>query len=422
MQAEAPATDSSFLTRSFKGTGFLLCAQGGRLVFQAAALFLTARYLGAGPLGAVTVLLALGTMVRPFSGFGYHIFVVQEVARDRSQLPSLLREAFSVHAVGGLGLGLLLAGLVVPLLGLEMGWPAVLILLLSELFLGGLFHFLCNSWQAEENFAAQSRWYLTHPAIRFALILSLVLAGKLSILTFAIAHGLALLITVIAGYRVRLRSLESAGPAKPAAMLRNARSALPFAFGMLGLVMLPEIDKLLMPRLAGLEISGQYAMGIKVVSFAALPLGALLFTFMPRFFRDGQAGSVPALMLTRQAWKLTIPYAVVIGGLLAIFARLPLMLLGDEYLLFPDVVRMGVGILLLQALHLPAGDALNGTGFARYRAGSQICASILAGILAWLCIPVYGWRGALLAAYAGHGTLVILLLMRLLREVRNERR
>lgn len=381
---------------------------------------MVARYLGAGPLGAVSVLLALGTILRPFSGFGYHVFIIQEVARNRSRLPRLMGQAIPVHSIGGLGLGLVLAFLVVPQLGLQMGWTPVLILLLSELFLGGLFHFLCNSWQAEENFASQSRWYLAHPALRFFLLLFLVLTGKLTILTFALAHGLSLLIIVAAGFWVRYRAIGWVRPDAPAEMLQNARSALPFAFGMLGLVMLPEIDKILMPRLAGLEIAGQYAIGIKVVNFAALPLAALLFTFMPRFFRDGLAGMAPALKLTRQAWKLTIPYALVTGGLLAIFARLPLLVLGDEYLLFPSVVRLGVGILLLQALHLPAGDALNGAGYARYRAGSQIFASMLAGLLAWLCIPIYGWQGALLAAYAGHGALAALLILRLLREAGKE--
>ena len=307
-------------------------------------------------------------------------------------------------------------------LELQLGWTPVLILLLSELFLGGLFHFLCNSWQAQENFASQSRWYLFHPALRFTLLLLLVLTGKLTINTFAFAHGLSLLITVVAGFRLRFRQLGLVRPHKAGEMFRNSRLASPFAFGMLGLVMLPEIDKMLMPRLAGLTAAGQYAIGIKVISFAALPLGALLFTFMPRFFREGRSGSAPALLLTRQAWKLTLPYAIVMGGLLILFARVPLILLGDEYLLFPDVVRAGVGILLLQALHMPAGDALNGSGFARYRAGSQIFTALLVGLLAWLCIPIYGWRGALLAAYAGHGALVVLLLLRLFHEARKETR
>ncbi len=401
------------MRQAYKGTAFLLIAQIGRLLFQAGSLFLVARYLGAENMGAIAVLLALASVMRPLSGFGYQVLVIQDVARDPRKMPLFLSQSIPVFTAGSSILGLTIIFALVPWLKLELSLAPTMMLVLSELFFGGLFYFLCCSWQAEENFLAQSRCYLIHPMVRFLFILVLVLTGKLSLLAFTVAHGLSLLCMVIPCFILRFRSWGRPGAVNGSEMLANARRGFPFAVGVLSLLLMPEIDKILMPRLSSLAEAGQYALGIKVVTFAALPFTALLFTFLPRFFREGADSSSPGLALTKSAWKLTVPYSLLTGGLLALFANLPVKLLGDEYLLFPDIIRYGVGLLVLQAIHLPAGDALNGAGEAKWRASAQIVAAIVVAAIAYGSIPSLGWRGALLGAYAGHSILVVLLIARL---------
>lgn len=406
--------------KTLAGASFLLAAQGGRLICQMAVLILLARGLGAAGLGAVAVLLGVANILRPLSGFGYHILVVQEASRFPERMPRMLGQSIPAHLVAGSLLTVLGSLLIVPLLKLELGLTLVFVLLLGELCLGGLNAFLSNSWQAEERFAAQARWLLVVPALRAIGLAAFVYLGRLDIPTFVLVQCGSLLVAVLFGFTLRMRAHGPLRIGPPSSIVSSVRMGLPFAFGLVGLGLLPEIDKLLVPRLAGLEVAGQYAAGIKAINFAVLPLGSILAAFLPRFFREGQFGSRAALAVARKAWLATTLYSLGVGLLILLAAPLAVPVLGGGYDQVPQVIRSGAGLLVLQALHLPAGHALSGSGAAKFRAWAQVGVAVVAAGVALVSIPSLGWKGALLAAYAGHGLLVLLLVLNLLRRAGRE--
>ncbi len=397
-----------------RGAAVLLGAQGGRLFLQGVNLVLAARFLGPANLGALAVLLAVANVLRPLSGFGYQVLVIREAAaHGRHRIHAVLCCGVLAYAVGGLGLGLPTALWLIPPLHLGLSLELVLILLLSEMILGGLHALLSNSWQAEERFAAQARWLVLLPSLRAPLFCGLALLGKLTVESFCVVHAGTLLLLVIVGYLVRTRAWARPKPDMIRSVMSDARAGLSFAVGQASLAILPEIDKLLLPRLAGLAVAGQYVAGIRPVNFATLPLWSLLAAFLPQFFRQGRGGSSPALLLARKAWMLTVPYALLATAALLLAAPLAVPLLGEEYRVVPTIIRWSAGLLVLQAIHRPAGDALIGSGSARFRALSQLLAAATIACLAAVLVPRIGWKGALLAAYVGHAGLAALLVTRL---------
>lgn len=410
----APREAGAFWRPILSGTGWLLAAQAGRLALQAGAVLLVARGLGAEGLGAVAVLIGVANIVRPLAGFGTHVLVVQEVARDRGRMGESLAAAIPAHLAGGILLTVAGALWIAPQLGIDLPPLWVALLLLGELLLGGLYALLSNTWQAEERFARQAAYLLLLPALRFLGLLALFLAGGLTLPRFVIAQSGAVALAVAAGLLWRAGRSGLPGRVSPARCWRAVREGLPFAVALAGLGLLPEIDKLLLPRLAGLAAAGEYAAGTKAINFAVLPLGSLLGVLLPRFFRDGAQGGARALALARRAWRLSLLYAILGGGALALAAPLAWPLLGREaYPQVPAILRAAAPLLLLQAIHMPAGDALAACGGARFRALAQTGAALAAGLAAYLAIPAWGWRGALAAAYAGHALLALLLVARL---------
>lgn len=405
---------SSQANQLFADVGTLLGAQGGRLVLQTAAFALVARGLGAEGLGATAVLLGIANILRPISGFGLHVLLVREVARDRTRLGRLLGLGLPAYLLGGVGLGGLVIWVAVPFLKLGLSGWLVAALLIGELVLGGLYSLLSSSWQALGQFRRQALWLLSLPALRLAILLGLYLRGDLRLSTYVAAYSLSLLVIVGTGFILRAGTWAASPVAAPKALWSEVRQALPFGLALMSLGLLPEIDRLFLPRLAGLDAAGQYVAGIKVISFAALPLGSLLGVLLPRIFRDTAAGPAAAWRTTCTVWRATLPAALALAAGLTLCAPLASWLVGSEaYPAVPLVIRLGSGLLVLQGLHLPAGDVLGGCGLARYRALAHMTGAVLVGVLSWLAIPVWGWRGSLVAAYAGHLALVVLLVGRL---------
>jgi len=398
----------------FVDVGTLLGAQGGRLVLQTAAFALVARGLGAEGLGATAVLLGIANILRPISGFGLHVLLVREVARDQSRLGGLLRLGLPAYVLGGVGMGGIVIWVAVPFLKLGLSGWLVAVLLIGELVLGGLYSLLSSSWQALGQFRRQALWLLSLPALRLAFLLWLYLRGDLRLPTYVGAYALSLLVIVGGGYILRTRSRDGSPVTLPKAPWSEVRQALPFGLAMMSLGLLPEIDRLFLPRLAGLDAAGQYVAGIKVISFAALPLGSLLGVLLPRIFRDTAAGTATAWRTTCAVWRTSLPASLVLAAGLVLCAPLASWLVGSaDYPEVPIIIRLGAGLLILQGLHLPAGDVLGGCGLARYRALAHAAGAVVVGVLCWLAIPAWGWRGSLVAAYAGHLSLVVLLVGRL---------
>ena len=90
-----------------RNTGWVLLGQGARLGVQAVYFIVIARLLGPKEYGGFGAVLAIASVLQPFSSLGFGYLMIRRVARDPSSVSFAWGNAIVVTVASGVGLGLL---------------------------------------------------------------------------------------------------------------------------------------------------------------------------------------------------------------------------------------------------------------------------------------------------------------------------
>lgn len=397
------ALKSSTLARN---AGWMLAGQGLNVVFQAAYFIILARLLGTVEYGVYAGAIALVTIFGNFSSLGSGTLFIRYVSLDRSLFP--------VYWGNILLTTVLLSGFVVIALQLfsshlidSKSASIIVIVAISECFCRQLAYACGQVFQTYEKLKVTAFLNLLTSLMRFlgsgALLLALHHANArqwaqvslaVSILVSAIAVGLV---------------FRTFGTPHFSWRTTRQRAAEGFGFSFSGSAasVFNDVDKTMLSHQHMDAANGIYTVAYRVVDIGTMPVYSLFSAAFPRFFQNDGSLQKARTYATRLV-KRSVVMALVLAAGMFLFAPLLPVLAGKSFAESVGALRWLCLIPVFRSLHLSAGSALTGSGFQRYRTGSDVFAALLNVALNVYLIPRHGWHGAAWASLASDGALGLL--------------
>jgi O-antigen/teichoic acid export membrane protein len=321
--------------------------------------------------------------------------LMQSIVRDREKPAEAFSRSLGLLAVGTgltLGVGMALRSLLFPQLAAEV----FVLLAVAELVGSGIVALAASYLQALDAYRQSVGIRLLLLLVRSLSVLLLAVVGSLSLTSVAWSYCvLGLLAAGAVLVRLRVRDGLVVRVARPTA--GEARDVLSFAGALLSFSVHEDADKILMVRLADPVAAGLYAAAYRAVQMAASPLRALVAASHRRFLEHDPDREGEHVQRAMQYTAAGAAYGAVAS--VAVFAAAPLIpvLLGPSYAGSVLMVRMLAGLALLRGLGQFAFNGLmglrsHGTRLVAVGTGAAV-AAVLSGVL----IPVWSWRGGVVA-------------------------
>lgn len=391
--------------RLAKGALAMSVGMGLRTVVQAVVFLIVARVLGVADYGAFAAVLALSTAFGCFSGWGTQVLMVRDVSRN----------PLSFSAAWGRTIaGILLSSPVLFTLYMSFTWAVlptgislktITIVGLADLVFAPIGLSVITAYQGCERLSRAARLLLMPilPRLAAALILlplANVLPGTMLLEAWAVLYALA----AIAGSLIAWRMVRAdlGAPSRP--KWREVSSALqagwPFALGAASAKIYADIDKAMLARLGTMEAAGAYSAGYRVADLATVPVLSLISAAMPRFFRAGENGAYAALSFACRVVPVPLAYCIFAGIGLYLSAGILPLLLGAGYM---DSVPTLQWLAWIPAISLPRlllQSLLIGGDRQKFAVNILGAGGILNIALNLWLIPLWSWRGAVVATYA----------------------
>lgn len=375
---------------------------GGQLtvaVAQGLQFLLLARSLGPQEFGLLAGVLAISSMLLPFSGLGAANVMIMRHAQKSGHLNTYYGNALLVAAVSSvvlIAIGITAGALIFGQLATAM---VLVCICVSEVLLTKIVDIAAHVYYAQERHRFAGLVYSFHSLMRLAFAGIFVFSSAARTAeSWALWHMLSgLLSAAFASWLTRTQI----GPAlfQPALALKEIKSGVFFSIGLSAKSLYTDIDKAALARLATTEIAGAYTAAFRLIYMAATPLRAVLLAGNAKFFRDGQSGMAGPLRFANRIAGIGVLYAALLAGAVWLGAPLIKLILGDKYTLSVEMIRWLAILPMVQIIQESYSDALMG-------AGHQLARSVLQTLAAALCIGLNivliqqsSWLGAVYATY-----------------------
>jgi len=391
--------------RLAKGTLAMTAGMGLRTLVQGFVFLVVARVLGIADYGAYAAVLALSTTFGCFTGWGTQALLVRDVSRNPDQFAAAWGRALTAIAVSSPFLFAIYIALAWSLLPASISLTAVAFIGFADLIFAPVGSSAIAAYQGCDRLGRAARLTLVPVLPRLVGALALlpfpyVIPQHMRLRVWALLYAVAALAAALYALRMTYKDLGPADKPNRLCIWTSLREGLPFAFSNAALKVYTDIDKMILARLATIEITGAYSAAYRVVDLATVPLFSLLSAAMPHFFRVGEDGVPATLAYAHRILFLPLAYSVLAGIALYLCSGVLPFLLGSTYTgAVPPLQWLAwlpvasVPRLLLQSL-LIGGDRQNYV--VNILAGGAIF-NIILNI--WL-ISLWGWRGAVTATYA----------------------
>lgn len=380
------------LRRGISGnTLFVTFWQAQRLLLQAAWLVLVARLLGPGDLGAFVGLIGLATTLGGISGLGFGLVMFRDTVRDLSVFGARLRSTLAVTLASGAVLGLLFVVAAPAVTATAPSLVVLVAIVVAELLA------LPVTAAASFAFAAHERmgWSAGLPALlalsRLIASGSVWLWGEPEVADLAVAHAIGS--AVAAAFALAATAMLLRPPPGGIVFQRHAfRDGMAFCSSWAGTSALSSLDKAMVLRWGGGEVSGHYSVAYRVAAIFAMPIEALTTSATPRLFRSGHAGDAERGLIGRLL-LVALGYGALAAGFLWLVAPLAAILFGRGYEEVAATARAMALFVPLYGLRVLGANILLARGKIARLAGIQATGVAVMLVLgAWL-IPAFGLGG-----------------------------
>ncbi len=398
----------------FRNTAILGTGMGLRTLSQAMVFLLVARLLGSKGYGAFSATLALASVWSNFSGFGGHIILLRDVARD----PDRFSKSFAL-TLTTVGIGVL------PTLSLyfftawwfldQVSWSLIVPLGLGELVLWPFANVTAYAYQGFERMGRSARMTLTPAFSRLvmALVFAVLILWQPKINRLILWGWLYAVASLFAVCYTSYRVFHDLGrPTWPGweGFISHFRAGLPFSFLGSAQKLYLDADKFLLAKMTSLNIVGVYSAGYRFVDLTLMPINSLIAAAVPRLFRAGSEGTHQTLRAVLQLLKPAVTYAIIIGIGLNVAAPLVLCLLGESFETAVSVVRWLAWLPLLTAPRLLLQSAF-ATGDKQETVMFVVFLGALINIVLNLWwIAHWSWKGAVAATYVAEISMIVIYL------------
>ncbi|AOU98991.1 hypothetical protein BI364_14435 [Acidihalobacter yilgarnensis] len=397
------------------GTLLMSLAMGARTIGQGLVFLIVARVLGTSGYGAYAAVLALAATMGTFAGMGSSTLMVRDVARDPSTFGVAWGNTVASLAVTAPMLLALYGMFAWAVLPVGITWLAIIFIGLAEIVCMPFTLACMNAYQGHERIGRAAKLLLLPIAPRVIGVLCLLvftiwvsppnLLGLWAVLYFAASLTAAIYLSFL----VR-RDLDR--PILPSLrmVVSVMRRGAAYAVGGSSLKLYADADKIMLARLADLAAAGAYSAGYRVVDLVVIPLHALLMAGLPRFFKMGAAGKASMLKYGLRLLPVPLLYAVLAGVTLFWLAGWLPVIMGNQYQAAVDALKWLCWLPLVSLPRLLTQNLLIGADRERAAVAVLVAGAAVNILLNLWFIPLWNWKGAVLATYASEIGMTVLLL------------
>lgn len=397
-----------------RDTMILTTGLGLRALAQGLVFVIVARVLGSQGYGAFSAALAIAGVWVHFCGLGGHVILMRDVARDPASFPQSWALTLAVLGFGTITV-LVLYLISVAWFLPEIPWPLAVSLGVGELLFWPFANAAACAYQGFERMGRSARMSLAPVLLR--LLAALLLLGAVFqrpetdslILWGGLYAGASFLGAIYAHYRVHR---DIGRPVWPGwgRLKQHVQSGWPFSFWGSAHKLYLDADKFLLARLSTLEVTGHYSAGYRFVDLAFLPLYSLLGAAAPRLFRAGEKGSRGALAAVLRLAAPALFYCLAVGVALTLSAPLIPLVLGQQFFGAVAVVSWLAWLPLASLPRLLLNQVLATSDAQQLGMAVLLVGAVVnVGLNLWW-IPLWSWRGAVVATYAAELAMILILL------------
>ncbi|CAL1240065.1 lipopolysaccharide biosynthesis protein [Candidatus Methylocalor cossyra] len=394
--------------RLARHTGILLVGLGVRTAAQGLLFILLAQALGARGYGEFVAALAVATLFAPLVGCGATALMVRATARRSESFPVEFGRGLKLIGLTGVPLVGVVLGAAPWALGPTCSWGILVPVTVAELLCAPLVEFGGGAFQALER------------PVRAAILFSALAVLRLGGLLVLLDQGAPLRPEAWAVWHLAASALAAAWAMRSAAGLgrprwsgglrRAAQEGFFFALGGASHRAQADLDKAILARFDGAGATGVYSAAYRFADLATLPVQALLAASLARFFRVGEGGTRASLRYAVGLLPVPVAYALLAGLTLALGADFLPRLLGPSFAGAAEVVRWLAPLPLVTLLRSFLATVAGASDRQRLNGIVHGLGATCNAGLNLLWIPLWGWRGAVLATFASEGLMILLLL------------
>jgi O-antigen/teichoic acid export membrane protein len=322
----------------FRKTVLMLGGNMAAVVLQAIQFILLARTLGATEYGAFASVNAMVAITVPLAGLGYGNVMLMTVSRDRRAASVQLGNSLLITAAMGVVLMAAIMLGVQVVYGAKANLPLALIVGFSELVLVRCCLVTGQFFQSIDKIRRLSMINVSISTCRVLAIGGLLISDTPQAINWAmISAGLLLLLTA---FHVPSAIREAGGVKLSLAdMQAQWTDATYFALGTSAKAAYTDLDKVLLGRTAVSAELGVYTTAYRLVVMAFIPVRSLLDVTASRFFKTGESGVQHSYALSKKLIRFSVPYGIVVGIGLFLFAPAVPFILGPSYSETAQVLR-----------------------------------------------------------------------------------
>jgi O-antigen/teichoic acid export membrane protein len=393
------ATDASHLT----------IGQSLRLAIQATYFVLVARTLGPEKYGAFVAIVALVSLLAPFSGLGNNNLFIKNVRSAKRTA----RVCWGNGLVATIVSGTVFSGLVLVinyLFHLRTPFSVVFAVCISDLLLLRVIDLANFGFAAVDRMKENAIQNVTTSLPRLMAIVALsIWCHPVTLNDWAGAYlAASATSTLYAIYRAH--RLWGSPRFNRSSLREDIAEGVYFSIGTSAATIYNDIDKVMLGKVS-LVATGIYAAAYRIIDVSVTPIRALASAAYPHFFRVGTDGMRPAHNYATRQIKRASAYSAGLFVLLWLSAPLLPLVLGAKYAETVVALRWLALIPVLRSVHVFLADSLSGAGFQGLRSAIQVGIAVVNVGLNLAILPRYGWMGAAWTSLASDGLLLVSLWM-----------
>jgi O-antigen/teichoic acid export membrane protein len=389
-----------------RDTTHLSIGQSLRLAIQAVYFVLIARSLGPDSYGAFVAVVAMASVLGPFSGMGTPNLFIKNVRSGKREAAVCWGNGLLLTVLSGASFSAFAMGMNY-VFHMKNAYFIVIIVCTSDLILMKITEL------ASFGFAASNR--MTQNSIQSVVLSLLRLLGIVALM--GIVHKVTVdrwawvyLLTSFLGTIYALwkgSQLWGIPRIDLHALREDVAEGVFFSIGSSASTIYNDIDKIMLSKLSDLASTGVYAAAYRLIDVSMTPVRALIAAAYPQFFRKGVDGIRATYVYALSLIAKAVIYGVFASAALWLSAPVLPLILGSKYSAVVPALRWLALLPLLRCFHVFLADALSGAGLQRIRTGVQVVVALINIGLNIVILPRYSWRGAAWTSLGCDGLLVV---------------
>lgn len=399
-------------------TSWVSSAEVIRLGLQAAFFFILAGALGVKGIGQYAGTAALVGLMQPLASWGSTDLLIKHVSRDHSLIRQWMGTSITVTILISALLSLFLVLTAPLILGTAFDWRILIPLLISDMITLRVVELSWASLLAMERTKSAAMIRLIWAATRFVtLIIFIIVQPHPSPAQWAMLQAAVMIIMMtIMLWMIwqRLGRPIFSQPLKP----MSFSEGFAFAIGTASETVFGDVDKTLIVRMKGETIAGVYTVAYRLMSFAYVPVYALIMVKLTAMFRAGH-GSLRASLEQVRSFRLilAIYLAFTAVALILLGPMIPLML-GEEFAEAGIILAWLALMPAVATTHRILGAVLMTSGHAKARGTALAITALMNVVLSIILIALFSWKGAVMATYVSEILLVAMYAFWIHRQLR----